>query len=427
MECHGSKQRRIVVNELNEAKRLRSIQDLRLVADHCTHVLSLFSGGLDSTYVLSRLADKTCRITALTVDLGDGVDRADLRRLTSHFGAELLVIDGREMFAEKAVLPSILANARYMGMYPISASLSRPIIARLAVTTAMELGCDAIIHTANQSQNTLRRLNGALDQLGYRGFSGTPYEYSPISREQKIIELAAAGLEQFHARGISGDANLWCREFESGSLDNPERFSIPEHLLRWTAPGNMHRFAPAISVDFQAGRPVALNGHPRGPCELIAELNQHAGAFGIGRYSGLEHLEHGEKVLEVREAPAASLLMEAFRHLETATLDAEVLREKLAIEQLWVREAIEGRWYGPLKAAAESFMSETAKQITGRVEFQLRAGAADVCSIRAASPRYLTDREHWEFHAAHTRGRRELVLPARSQADEPTAAVRQVS
>lgn len=414
------------MNELSESRRLRSIHDLRLVAEHCTHVLSLLSGGLDSTYVLSRLAGRSCRVTALTVDLGDGVDGAELRRLATRFGAELLVIDAREVFAETAVLPAIQANARYMGMYPISASLSRPIIARIAVTTATELGCDAIVHTANQSQNTLRRLNGAIDQLGYPGFFGTPYEFSAISREQKMAELVALGLEQFQARGISGDANLWCREFESGLLDNPEQFSVPEQLLRWTTPGEMPRFAPAITIDFEAGRPVALDGHWRGLCQLIAELNVHVGAFGIGRYAGLEHLEHGEKVLEVREAPAASLLMEAFRHLETATLDAEVLREKLAMEQLWVREAIEGRWYGPLKAAAESFMSETAKQITGRVEFQLRAGAADVCGIRAASPRYLIDREHWERHAARTRGSRELALPARSHADDSTAVVRRV-
>ena len=105
----------------------------------------------------------------------------------------------------------------YMAMYPISSSLSRPIICRIAVDQAALLGCDAIVHTANQSQNSLRRLNGALHQLGFGGFHGSPYEYSALTRQEKIAELRRAGLTAFQARGTSGDANLWCREFESGT------------------------------------------------------------------------------------------------------------------------------------------------------------------------------------------------------------------
>jgi argininosuccinate synthase len=91
-------------------------------------------------------------------------------------------------------------GARYMGIYPISSSLSRPIIALHAVALARELGCQAIVHTANQSQNSLRRLNGAIEQLGYEGCYGSPYEYSAIPREQKIEALARAGLHGFKSR-----------------------------------------------------------------------------------------------------------------------------------------------------------------------------------------------------------------------------------
>lgn len=392
-------------------RQIRSLADLIVVANRCERVLTLFSGGLDSTYVLKFLANSGCRVTALSINLGDGTNYADLERITKHFGAQLVVIDGQQAFANDAVLPAIRANARYMGMYPVSSSLSRPIVARYAIELATQLGCDAIIHTANQSQNSLRRLNGAICQLGYEGFFGTPYEYSAVSREEKIHELEQLGLSQFQARGVSGDANLWCREFESGSLENPEAFHVPESLFQWTAPCDTSRLSKDLCLTFKAGRPVALNGARLPPVELIAHLNALAGGFGIGRYSGLEHLEHGEKVLEVREAPAATMLMDAYRHLETATLEAELLREKLALEQIWVREALEGRWFGALREAVDSFISETANHVTGSVHYTLRAGAADVCAIRAQSPLYLTDRDGWEKQVAKIRSSRDLIVP----------------
>jgi argininosuccinate synthase len=121
-----------------------------------------------------------------------------------------------------------------------------------------------------------------------------------------------------------------------------------------------------------------------------------AGAFQIGRYSGLEHLPGGEKVLEVREAPAATVLLDAYRHIETAVLDAELLREKAALELLWTREAVEGRWFGPLRQCADAFIQHSAEQVTGKVTYQLRPGAMDICSIQAPCPLYLTDRDRWE-------------------------------
>ncbi|MEY2935941.1 MAG: Argininosuccinate synthase [Pseudomonadota bacterium] len=390
-------------------RQIRTLADVSLVSHSCKRVLTLFSGGLDSTYVLQQLAHKkTCEVIALTVDLGDGVDAEELCKVAAHFNARSVVVDGKEAFANDAVLPAIRANARYMSMYPISSSLSRPIIARYAVDLADKLGCGAIVHTANQSQNTLRRLNGAIYQLGYKGYFGTPYEFSAITREEKIRSLEQNGLAQFQARGVSGDSNLWCREFESGSLDNPESFWAPESLFLWTA-GSIESVSSQLSLTFHKGVPTALDGIELPLVSLIARLNRKVGSFGIGRYSGLEHLEQGEKVLEVREAPAAHILMDAFRQLETAILDAELLREKLALEQLWVREAIEGRWYGDLRVAVDSFMAQTARHITGVVEYQLRSGAADVCSIRASGARYLTDRDAWEKAVAAIRGRRSLA------------------
>ena len=393
---------------------IRSLDDLFFVSQQTPRILTLFSGGLDSTYVLKELAKQPkAEIICLTVDMGDGVDREDLANIAGFFGAKSIVVDGRASFAKDAVLPAIAANAKYMGMYPISSSLSRPIISRYAVEYAKELDCSAIVHTANQSQNSLRRLNGAIAQLGYTGYYGTPYEFSALTREEKINELKAIGLKKFQARGISGDANLWCREYESGSLENPESFWVPESLFDWTASNKNGSYSNRFSVRFERGVPVAIDDQEMDLVTLIEAVNRKVGSFQIGRYAGLEHLEHGEKVLEVREAPAAHILMDAYRHLETATLDAELLREKISMEQIWVREAIEGRWFGGLKNAAEGFIATTSPLVTGTIEYRLRHGAADVCSIIAQNPKYLTERDVWEKEIAVIRGANRLVdMPA---------------
>ena len=392
--------------------RIRSLDDLSFVSKRTPKILTLFSGGLDSTFVLKELAKLSnhgaAEVICLTVDLGDGVNRADLDELAKRFGAHSIVVDGRDRFVHEAVLPAIRANAQYKGMYPISSSLSRPIISQFAVEHANKLGCGAIVHTANQSQNSLRRLNGAIEQLGFAGYYGTPYEFSALTREEKITELKAVGLNKFQARGISGDANLWCREYESGSLDNPESFWVPESLFDWTAVPTIPRVGGSFSIRFERGVPVAINGVKMPIVELIEATNRTVGQFQIGRYAGLEHLEHGEKVLEVREVPAAHVLMNAYRHLEMAILDAELIREKISMEQIWVREAIEGRWYHDLRRAAEGFISVTALNICGTVEYQLRQGAADVCSIKADHAKYLTDRDTWEKTVAVVRGSRRL-------------------
>ncbi|WP_439853857.1 argininosuccinate synthase-related protein [Pseudomonas yamanorum] len=407
---------------MTRAMGVRSLEDLSFIADRTHHILTLFSGGLDSSYLLYRLSRLACKVTALVVDLGEGTDYEELSRITNLFGATLKVVDGRSSFLEEAVLPAIQANAKYLGIHPISSSLSRPVIARFAVEIADKLTCGAILHTANQSQNSLRRLNGSIKSLGYEGYFGSPYEYSAISREEKITELAAAGLEGFRSKGMSGDANLWVREYESGSLDNPENFHIPEDIYTWTNHSQV-REKEEMEIEFRAGRPFALNGQVLPLAEIIHQANHLAGSFQIGRFSGLEHLEGGEKVLEVREAPAAAAIMYAYRMLETAVLDAELIREKISIEQIWVREAIEGRWFGRLRAAATAFIVEAAMLVNGKVTLRLSSGRVELSSITAPAALYITNRDDWEKDIAKKRGCRTL---AELDSGEPTLELHRV-
>jgi argininosuccinate synthase len=383
-----------------DGQLIRSFRQLSINhLDPALPVVTLFSGGLDSTYLLHRLRTAGfSRVHAMSVDLGGDETGEDQRRIADALGAHLHIIDGREIFAEEFVRPAIAAQAVYLDTHPVSSTLSRPLIARLAVDLAKDLAASAVLHTANRSQNTLRRLNRALGLLGFAGRYGSPYDLDPVDREEKIQALKGVGLEQMSERIVSGDSNLWCREFESGILDDPEDHAVPEHMYRWSAV-RATAGGETLEVGFRSGVPVAVDGVDMPLTALIAALNDRVGAYGIGRYSGLEHLDNGEKVLEIREMPAAWLLLRSYRHLETATLGAETIREKMHLEQVWVREALEGRWYGELRQAVQAFTDRCAASINGSVRWKLSAGGAETRAIRADNPLYLRDREAWE-HAA---------------------------
>lgn len=359
-------------------------------------VVTLFSGGLDSTYLLHRL--RTMNFTdvhAVSVDLGEDESSAAKQRIADALGVRLHIIDGRRTFAEEHVRPAIAAQAVYLDTHPVSSTLSRPLIARLSVELARRLNATTVLHTANRSQNTLRRLNGALELLGFSGWFGSPYDLEPVDRDDKILELKRVGLDQMSERVVSGDSNLWCREFESGVLDDPEDHSVPEHMYRWSALRHTAA-ADTLEVAFAKGVPVGVDGTPMHLLEVIETLNERVGAYGLGRYSGLEHLDNGEKVLEIREMPAAWLLLRSYRHLEGATLTAETIREKMHLEQLWVREALEGRWFGQLHQAVGAFIELCASEVTGSVRWRLTPGGAETRGIIAERPRYLRNREAWE-------------------------------
>lgn len=360
-------------------------------------VVTLFSGGLDSTYLLLKLRQLgLTEIHAVSIDIGEDESTHHKREIAEKLGVRLHVLDRREEFSDKFVSSAIAAQAVYLGVHPVSSTLSRPLIASTALTLAGQLDAQAIIHTANRSQNTMRRLNGSFHLLGYDGLYGSPYDLDPIGRETKHGELRSAGLDLLNGRDVSGDSNLWCREFESGILDDPELHAVPESMYRWSAVGAELPESTTVSVSFEAGKPVAIDDETLSLSEIISRLNFRVGRYGLGRYSGLEHLDNGEKVLEIREMPAAWLLLRSYRHVEAACLSAELIREKQHLEQIWVREALEGRWFGELRAAAQEFISSCAMQTTGSVTWLLRMGGADTRSIVAPRGCYLRDREQWE-------------------------------
>ena len=380
----------------HQSRRIRSFVECEALLDRDACVVTLFSGGLDSTYLLLRLSQMGFRnVHALSVDLGEGEAQKSSERSAALLGAHFHLLNAKEQFATDYVAAAIRAHAVYLDTHPVSSTLSRPLIAQLAADLAQSLGAEAFLHTANRSQNTLRRLNGAFSQLGVTAMYGSPYELEPVSRADKLKKLREVGITFTEHREVSGDSNLWCREFESGVLDDPENHSAPASMYQWTRQDSTRNEDP-IRVTFARGLPVALDDHPMSLVSLIGDLNVSAGRFGVGRYTGLEHLEGGRKVFEVREMPAAWLLLASSRHLEGACLSAEQLRVKFSIEQVWVREAVEGRWFGPLKKASEAFLRVCTDQVSGTVTWTATDGVLGTSGISAADPLYIRDREAWE-------------------------------
>jgi argininosuccinate synthase len=203
----------------------------------------------------------------------------------------------------------------------------------------------------------------------------------------------------FANRLLSTDTNLWCREFESGTLDDPEEFHIDEDQYQWSVASETA--SRVIELSFDGGRLVAVDAQPVTDfVASIAGLNTDVGRYGIGRFSSLEHLEGGEKVLEVREAPAAALILEGFAQLASATVEVETLRWMRTLGEALIMEAVEGRWFRSLRKSLQSFLEVSAEPVTGDVRFTLRNGGFELEGLKALSPLYIRDREQWEYRKA---------------------------
>lgn len=382
------------------SRKIRSFRDIEELCCPDDTIVTLCGGGLDSAYLLAQLAKLDVHVVALSVDVGDDFDIGQFSHVADKFDVHITRVDYRREFAEEFVHASILAGGRYLGQHPISASLSRPLIARVGVELARSVGAKCLLHTANQSQNSLRRLNGAIDDLGFEGYFGSPYEFDALSRDFKRLELQENfGIAGFANRYLSTDTNLWCREFESGTLDDPEAFQIDQNLYEWSVASETA--SRVIELRFDAGRLVSVDAEPvTDLVELISVVNAKVGRYGIGRFSSLEHLEGGEKVLEVREAPAAALILEAFNQLASATLDVESLRWMRTLGDALIMEAVEGRWFRGLRKALQSFLEVSAHRVSGTVSFTLRNGGFELAGLKADSPLYIRDREQWEYQKA---------------------------
>ena len=333
-----------------------------------------FSGGLDTTVCVSLLKEEYGydEVIGVTVDVGQpDYEFEEAEETAEALGVEQFVVDAKAEFADLC-LKAVKANADYQG-YPLGTALARPVIASAILEVAEEQGCTGLAHGCTGKGN---------DQLRFEAvWRDSDLEVIAPVRELGLtrkFEQEYAAERDLPVRGgkegrYSIDTNLWSRSIEGSELEEPAH--VPgEDIYEWTtAPGEE---TLELEVGFEDGYPVSLDGTEMEPVELIEELNELAGAYGVGRSDIMEDRMLGLKVRENYEHPAATVLLNAHAALEDLVLTKEERALKKRIDHEWSEKGYQGLVNAPLVRALEAFIDETQFRVTGTVTVRLEGGQA---------------------------------------------------
>lgn len=351
-------------------------------------IVLAYSGGLDTSVAIKWLTEQGgWDVVALSADVGEGKDLDFVKQKALGIGAVAShMVDAREQFAREFIAPSLQANALYEGVYPLSAALSRPLIAGLLVDVARKTGATAVAHGCTGKGNDQVRFDVSVGALAPDLKVIAPVREWGWSRDEEIAYAKQHGIPipVTLDSPFSVDANLWGRSCEAGVLENPWS-QAPEEAFDWTTSPEGAPDAPEfIDVEFVEGLPVALDGVSFGLVDLIGRLNAIAGAHGVGRIDHVENRLVGIKSREVYEAPAAIALIRAHQALEHLTLTREVAAFKPMLEQKYTELVYNGLWFSQIKKAVDAFIGQTQTFVTGTVRLKLYKG--QVQAVASQSP-----------------------------------------
>jgi argininosuccinate synthase len=355
-------------------------------------VILAYSGGLD-TSVAIRWLRETYHLepVTLTVDVGNERDISALARRAQAIGAaKALTVDAREDFLTYFVWPALQANALYEGVYPLATALARPLIAKLLVDAARREGAVAVAHGCTGKGNDQVRFDVSLGALAPDLKIIAPVREWSMTRDAEIEYAQTHGIPvaATAASPYSVDVNLWGRSIECGILEDPWA-EPPDDVWDWTADPASGAAQPVeLTITFEHGVPVALDGEALGAVALVQQLNSLAGARGVGRIDSVENRLVGIKSREVYEAPAAITLLAAHHALESLTLSRDQARVKDHLADEYARLIYNGLWYTALHADLLAFVASTQRFVTGEVRVKLGNGACTVVGRRAPQSLY---------------------------------------
>ncbi|MVU83122.1 argininosuccinate synthase [Nocardia sp. ET3-3] len=356
-------------------------------------VVLAYSGGLDTSVAISWIAKETgAEVVAVAIDLGQGgEDMNDVRQRALDCGAvESIVVDARDEFANEYCLPTIQANALYMGRYPLVSAISRPLIVKHLVEAAEYHGADTVSHGCTGKGNDQVRFEVGIGALAPDLKVIAPVRDYAWTRE-KAIEFAGENnlpINVSKKSPFSIDQNLWGRAVETGFLE--DLWNAPtKDVYDYTVDPTVNFEAPdELIVTFDKGVPVAIDGRPVTMLEAITELNKRAGRQGVGRLDMVEDRLVGIKSREIYEAPGAIALIAAHQEMEAVTIERELGRYKRQVEQRWGELVYDGLWYSPLKRALDAFVSETQQHVSGEIRMVLHGGNVVVNGRRSDESLY---------------------------------------
>ncbi len=342
-------------------------------------VVLAYSGGLDTSVILTWLKEEyDVEVVAYTADVGQGEEVEEAKAKAIATGAvEAIAEDLTEEFVADYVFPALRANAVYEGYYLLGTSLARPVIAKGLVKAAEETGADAIAHGATGKGNDQVRfeisayalkpdirvvapwrewdLRGRADCVAYAEERGIPV---PVTKEKPY----------------SMDANLLHISYEGGVLEDPW-VSPPRGMFKMTVdPEDAPDQAEIITIHYEKGDPIAVNGEELAPAALLARLNAIGGRHGVGRVDIVENRFVGMKSRGVYETPGGTLLHYAHRAVESLTLDREVAHLRDELIPKYAEMVYNGFWFSPEREALQAFMDTTQDRVSGEARLRLYKG-----------------------------------------------------
>jgi len=331
-------------------------------------VVLAYSGGLDTSVMLKWIKEEyESEVISVTLDVGQGKDMGEIEEKAWKLGVlNHYSIDARKEFVDEYVVPAIKANALYMDTYPVSSSLSRPLIASKLVEIAEKEGAQAVAHGCTGKGKNMTR-DKEIEWAKEHGIPVPVTANSPYSIDQ----------------------NLWGRSIECGILEHPE-VEPPSDIYEWTNPIEETPDEPEyVTIGFDEGTPTSLNGEEMKPLNLIEKIQTTAGNHGVGRIDHMEDRIVGLKSREVYEAPSATVILKAHADLEKMVLTRHEKLFKRHVDHEWAVLTYTGLWMDPLMEALDAFIEKTQKRVTGEVTLKLFKGNAQV--VGRSSPFSLYD------------------------------------
>lgn len=342
-----------------------------------------YSGGLDTSIIVPWLKERYgARVICVAADIGQGDELEGVRAKAIASGAdECYVEDLRHEFVEDFVWPTLRAGAIYGRKYLLGTSMGRPLIARRQVEIARQVGADALAHGCTGKGNDQVRF-----ELTYAAFAPdlpviAPWrEWNIRSREDAIAYAEAHNVPVTATRDkiYSRDRNVWHISHEGGVLEQPAVAPPADLFMLTTAPESSPDQAEEVTIGFQSGTPVSVNGTELDPVDLVVALNKIGGRHGIGRIDLVEDRLVGMKSRGVYETPGGTLLYSAHSELEQLVLDRRTLAAKDLIAPRYADLVYEGRWWTTEREGYDAFVNVTQERITGSVTLRLFKGTASV-------------------------------------------------
>jgi len=350
-----------------------------------------YSGGLDTTVMIKWISQRyNAKVVTVTVDVGQEENFKEIEERAYLSGSELHVtVDAKERFVDEFVSRAIKANALYEKSYPLSAALSRPLIAEEVAKVALREKCDAVAHGCTGKGNDQLRFDATFAAYAPHLKILAPVREWNMSRDEEIEYALEHNLPINPKKSrFSIDENLWGRSIEAAELEDPWT-EPPEEAFKLVKPLRETPDQPDDAViGFEDGLPTSLNGRHMKLIEIIKELNHIGGKHGYGIVDHIENRVVGLKSREVYELPAAMILINAHMDIEKLFLGRRMISFKQVVDSAWAELVYGGLWVDPLRRALDAFIDATQRGVTGEVRLRLYKGSMRIVGRRGENPLY---------------------------------------